>query len=249
MRVLAVVHDELAGPELFGDVIRARGHELVEWQIADASAPDGDFDAVLVLGGRANVGEERANPWLVREYRLLQGWVASGTPLLGVCLGAQTLARAFGARVAPLEEPRAGFYELALTEEGRRDPVLGILPARFEALCANAYAFELPAAAVGLVTGAAGPQGYRIGERAWGVQFHPEARAAQVIAWWRQDEALLRPLALLEAELVAEMKSWQRLGRALCLAFLQAAEHLAAETRPRVEPEEGDDAARRRGRR
>ena len=223
VRVLSVVHGELAGPELFGELIRADGHELLEWRIAEMIAPDGDFDAVLVLGGRMNVGEEAEFPWLLAEYELLRGWVASGTPLLGICLGAQTLAHAFGARVFPLGEPRAGFYPLGLSREGRSDPVLGVLPERFEALCANAYGFELPAGAVGLVAGAAGPQGYRIGERAWGVQFHPEVRAAQVLAWWRTDEALPRPLGQLEAELAAGIEHWQRLGRALCLAFLETA--------------------------
>ena len=71
MRVLSVDHSPLARSELFGDVITAEGHELVQWDIDSAPRPSGDFDAVLVLGGHQNVGEEDEHPWLEDEYDLL----------------------------------------------------------------------------------------------------------------------------------------------------------------------------------
>lgn len=227
MRVLSVVHGRLVRSELFGEVIGEAGHELVEWQISAGGDPPAEVDAVLVLGGHMNVGEEDAHPWLEREYELLRGWVASGTPLLGICLGAQTLAHAFGARVAPARERLAGFLEVSLSDEGRRDPVLGVLPERFDGLFANSYAFELPEGAVELVSHPAGAQGYRIGERAWALQFHPEARQAQVLAWWADSDDLPRPLEVLAGELAAGMNEWHRLGRALCRAFLAVAEPAA----------------------
>lgn len=223
MRVLAVVHGPLVGPELFSEEIEAGGHELVEWEISAGGEPPGACDAVLVLGGHQNVGEERAHPWLEREYGLLRGWVRSRTPLLGICLGAQTLAHAFGSRVALARERQAGFRAAELTAAGRHDSVLGVLPDRFAALFANRYAFELPTEAVALVTTDSGPQGFRIGERAWGLQFHPEARVAQVVSWWRDADDLPRPLATLERELAAGIDEWHRLGRDLCRAFLAAA--------------------------
>ena len=80
------------------------GHELVVWDIRTQGAPPQDFDAVMVFGGDQNVGEEVEHPWLHEEYDALRRWVDGGTPLLGVCLGAQTLAHALGATVAPGRE-------------------------------------------------------------------------------------------------------------------------------------------------
>src|SRR5665213_3869356 len=95
MRVLAVTHGPLVGPELFADVLAEDGHELREWEIAKSGAPPADgYDAVLVFGGKQNVGEERDYPWLHHEYTAIKRWTEDGTPLLGVCLGAQTLAHA-----------------------------------------------------------------------------------------------------------------------------------------------------------
>jgi GMP synthase-like glutamine amidotransferase len=225
MRVLSIDHGLQVRSELFGEVILDEGHELVEWEIGAAPHPGGSFDAVLVLGGHQNVGEESDYPWLEEEYELLRGYVESGTPLFAICLGAQTLAHAFGGGVALLPARQAGFIEVWLTEEGARDPVLGVLPQRFEALVGNFYGFEVPAGGVELASSAVQPQGYRLGERAWAVQFHPEARRSQVLGWFESDgeESLPRPLAELEEELTAKIEGWHRLGRALCTAFLDEA--------------------------
>ncbi len=226
MRVLSVDHGPLVRSEVFGDVIASEGHELVEWEIGAAAQPAGDFDAVLVLGGHQNVGEERDHPWLDDEYELLRGWVADETPLFAICLGAQTLSHAFGGRVAKLPEQQAGFVQVWLTDEGARDPVIGTLPRQFEALVGNGYGFDVPDAGVELAASEAQPQAYRLGERAWAVQFHPEAREGNVMQWFADDEragTLPRPLAELEDELEAKIDGWHRLGRELCLAFLDAA--------------------------
>jgi GMP synthase (glutamine-hydrolysing) len=224
MRVVAVTHGPQVRPELFGEVIASEGHELIEWKITTDARPAGDFDAVLVLGGHQNVGEEAEHPWLETEYDLLRELVADETPLFAICLGAQALAHAFGAKVAKLPAQQAGFVEVWPTDEGSRDPVLGVLPRRFEALVGNSYGFDVPAEGVELVSSEIQPQGYRIGERAWAVQFHPEARRGQVLRWFEEDgESLPAPLAEIERELEAKIDGWHRLGRALCLAFLAEA--------------------------
>ena len=223
LRVLSVNHGPLVRSELFGEVILEAGHELVEWELPTQGLPPDGFDAALVLGGRMNVGEELEHPWLLDEYELLRGWVETGTPLLGICLGAQTLARAFGARVDRAPERQMGFYEAWLTEAGKGDPLFGVLPGRFEALLGNSYAFEVPEDAVELAVSSVQSQGFRVGERAWGVQFHPEARKDQVLAWWEGEDDLPRPLAEVVRELAAKLDGWQQLGRALCTSFLDAA--------------------------
>lgn len=220
MRILAVTHGPEVGPELLGDVVRERGHELIEWDIRTQGRPTFDADAVLVLGGPQNVGEESEQPWLYEEYDALRRWVELGTPLLGVCLGAQTLAHAAGARVGPLESRLAGFYETELTAAGVDDPVLGALPRTFEALNANAYGFDVPPGGVPLARAGTLEQAYRVGDRAWGVQFHPEVRRDQVLRWFGEDGDLTQTL---ERALDDGLARWQELGRRLGRAFLAAA--------------------------
>jgi GMP synthase (glutamine-hydrolysing) len=223
MRIIAVTHGPEVGPEVFADVIGEDGHELVEWDIRSRGAPaSADFDAVIVLGGDQNVGEELEHPWLHEEYGALRRWVDDGMPLLAICLGAQTLAHALGASVRPVGETLAGFYVSELTAAGSDDPVLGVLPQRFESFNANGYWFELPRGAVELATGPV-PQAYRVNGSAWGVQFHPEIRRDQVLRWFEDDETVTRPLDELAAELDGKLPAWQQHGRALCRAFLAAA--------------------------
>jgi GMP synthase-like glutamine amidotransferase len=223
VRVLALTHGPRVRSERFGEIVCEQGHELVEWELPTQGPPPDGFDAVMVFGGRMNVGEEADNPWLDDEYELLRGWVAAELPLLGVCLGGQTLARATGGRVGRAAQWKAGFYEVALTDEGQGDPVLGVLPPRFEALLANAYEFEPPADATRLAASGDQQQAFRVGRRAWGVQFHPEARKDQVMTWWSDGRELPRPLPALSDELDAKLPAWHELGRRVCLAFLAAA--------------------------
>jgi GMP synthase-like glutamine amidotransferase len=223
MRVLAVTHGPDVRPEVFADVIAEDGHDLVEWDIRKLGAPaSSDFDAVIVLGGDQNVGEELEHPWLNEEYDALRRWVEDGTPLLAICLGAQTLAHALGATVRPVGAPLSGFYASELTPAGEDDPVLGVLPRRFESFNANGYWFEIPPGAVELATGPV-PQAYRVNGSAWAVQFHPEVRRDQVLKWFVEDETVTRPLDEIADELDEKLSSWQEHGRAMCRAFLSAA--------------------------
>src|SRR4051812_50178871 len=91
-----------------------------------------------------NVGEETANPWLDEEYELLRGWVAEEKPLLGVCLGGQTLAHATGGRVTRAPRWHAGFYDVELSDEGGGDPGLGGVPPPLQAPLGDALPVEPP---------------------------------------------------------------------------------------------------------
>ncbi len=221
--MLSLIHGRLVRAELFGDVIEENGHELVEWNIRTQGRPPAGFDAAIVFGGDMNVGEEERHPWLHDEYELLRGWVDDGTPLLGVCLGAQTLAHAMGGAVRRAPVQQLGFLPISLTPAGIADPVLGVLPPRFEALVGNSYAFDVPAGGVELASTADASQAFRLGACAWGVQFHPEVRRDQVVEWFRQEPSLPRPLPELTRELDEGIAHWQELGRALCNAFLDTA--------------------------
>ena len=222
MRVLALTHGPSVGPGVFADAVRDGGHELVEWQVQlGGRAPEG-ADAVIVLGGAMHPDEEERHGWLRPELQYLGGLLEHGTPLLGVCLGSQLIARAAGADVFRSTEPEVGWLPVELTEAARADPVATSLPERFDAFQWHHYTHELPAGAVELARSRVCTQAFRLGN-AWGVQFHPEVRAEQVEAWLSEDpEDVTDPHALLEATR-ERIDGWNELGRRLCSAFLAAA--------------------------
>ena len=225
MRVLALVHGENVGPSLFGDVVHELGHELEVWNTTDGSAPrrpPDEYDAVLAFGGRMHPHEVEEYPWLRDEDELLRGLLARGKPLFGVCLGGQMLAHAAGARVAPAPEPEHGWTEVELTPAAAADPVFHALPERFHAFQSHLYAFDVPAGATELARNACCPQAFRVGERAWGIQFHPEVTAAQVDRWLDDRERGLDVDAV-RSETPKRIGAWNALGRTLCNAFLDAA--------------------------
>jgi GMP synthase-like glutamine amidotransferase len=220
MNVLAIVHSPDAGPELFEEVLAEDGHDLLVWDMGTHGTPPDGVDAAIVLGGDQNVGEELRHPLLHEEYGALRRFVERGTPLLGICLGAQTLSHALGGKVSRAPYELGGFYETELTAEGELDPVLGVLPNRFDAFNANAYMFTVPPGGTPLAVGPV-PQAYRVGERAWGVQFHPEIRRDHVLRWF--DDSSPVPRDEVAAQLDEQLDGWQELGRRLLRAFLAAA--------------------------
>src|SRR5581483_2514267 len=138
------------------------------------------------MGGPMGAYEDAAHPWLTGEKRWIAEAVRAGVPYLGVCLGAQLLAAALGARVHPGDAPEVGVLPVRLTTEGRADPVLSVLGGEFPALQWHGDTFDIPAGAVCLGESAAYPhQAMRFGEVAYAVQFHVEV-TDQMFAEWGQ---------------------------------------------------------------
>lgn len=230
MRVLSIVHGPLVRAELFGDVVTADGHALDEWSIGSEPAPPHAlerYDAVMVYGGHMNVDQEQEHPWLLEEDELIRGLVERRVPLFGVCLGGQLLAKAAGAHVGPSPKPERGFVRVTTTDAAADDPVFSTLPREFDAFEAHQYAFDVPKGAVELARSSVCTQAIRVGECAWGVQFHPEVRLEQVEEWLRRDAP--RPEApQILAELRERIGEWQEFGAELCRSFLAAAERTAS---------------------
>lgn len=229
MDLLSIVHGGDARTELFGPVAAGAGHRLDEWTFPSGTAPPRPlerYDAVLVFGGVMHPDQDARHPWLRDETVWLQGLLARRVPTLGICLGVQLLARAAGSWVGPLPEPEIGWREVELSEAGTADPVLGSLPARFEALQWHHYTYGTPAGAVELARSAASTQAFRLGEACWGVQFHPEVTGAQLERWIADKDDVPGDPEALRAETREKIGAWNELGRRLCLAFLAAAERL-----------------------
>ncbi|MEO5576815.1 MAG: type 1 glutamine amidotransferase [Gaiellaceae bacterium] len=219
MQVLALTHGDDVGPGVFEDAVRAAGHELVERNVASGGAPDEGADAIIVLGGAMHPDQDDRHIWLRPELRFLERQLERGTPLLGVCLGSQLIARAAGARVFRADEPEVGWLPVEVTEAGASDAVASALPRRFDAFQWHHYTHELPVDAVELASSRVCTQAFRLGN-AWGVQFHPEVRAQQVASWLADDpDDVADPTALLAATR-ERIEGWNELGRRLCSTFL-----------------------------
>jgi GMP synthase (glutamine-hydrolysing) len=232
--VLAIIHGSNARAGVFGDVVEELGHRLDEWSLAwetPIPKPLDSYGAVLVFGGAMHADQDRRHPWLREENFFLQRLLDIGLPTLGICLGVQLLAKAAHSWVGPLDNAEIGWYDVELSEEGVEDPVLGRLPPRFEAFQWHYYTYGVPAGAQELARSERCTQAFRLGERVWGVQFHPEVTLAQVESWIADPEDPPPDAERLLAETRPRIEQWNALGRELCGAFIEAAERAASAVR------------------
>jgi GMP synthase-like glutamine amidotransferase len=151
------------------------------------------YDGLVVLGGAMGATDDDVAPWLPATRRLLAAGVERRLPTLGICLGAQLLAVATGGRVergaAGLE---VGVVAVRLLPAAADDPLLGGVATTADGGGVAVPQFhqdavtDLPPGAVLLAAGERYPhQAYRLGDRAWGLQYHPEVTPADFAAWLR----------------------------------------------------------------
>ncbi len=232
-RALAIVHQRDAGPGVFGEVLRERRIATDEWLIAEESEPPSPptgYDAVLSFGGAVNTDQEAEHDWLPLEKEVLRDLLEAEMPVLGVCLGAQLVAEAAGAIPRRAAHPEIGWSEIELTHEGREDSVLGALAGNPRGFQWHSYEFPLPPGAVALARSPTCLQAFRLGESAWGIQFHAEVSASDAATWIREydvDPDAIRigidPEAL-GSETRERIDAWNEIGRELCGRFLDQAE-------------------------
>jgi GMP synthase (glutamine-hydrolysing) len=226
-RTLAIVHQADARAGVFADV----AGELVEWLPSAGPPPPFDgFGAAMVFGGAMHVDQESAHPWLRDEKRLLRELLGRGIPTLGVCLGAQLLAEAAGARPRRTARPEIGWHRVEVTAEGAADPVIGPLAPEFEVFEWHSYEAPPPPGGVALAHTPQCLQAFRLGARpVWGVQFHAEVTPAGLEHWldgWEESaDAVasgLDPEAI-RRESRRKIAAQAELGRGLARRFVAAA--------------------------
>jgi GMP synthase-like glutamine amidotransferase len=229
MRVLSLTHGPSVPGGVFEHEAEERGHTLERWSVPDGGTPGpaASYDAVMVFGGSQHPDQDDRFAWLAHEEDFLQEVLAERVPVFGVCLGAQMLARAAGARVGPASEPEVGWHQVELTPAGSADPVLGVLPPRATVLQWHSYAFEIPTGGSELARSRICPQAFRLAQPAWGIQFHAEITLQMLHAWIEEDaHELPMPAPELLAESDERMPASNELGRSLAAAFLDEAAEL-----------------------
>lgn len=138
----------------------------------------------VVMGGPMNVDQTDRYPFLATEVEWLRQAVAAGVPTLGICLGAQLLAKALGARVFPNRVKEVGWYDLEFLPTALEDPLLAGSRGTETVFQWHGDTFDLPPGAVHLARSAAcEQQAFRHGASAYGLQFHLEMTAEMVADW------------------------------------------------------------------
>lgn len=178
-RCLVIQHTEVEGPYAIGSALAAAGVDLELCLVYAGDAVPADpsgFDGVVVMGGPSSAASDVGFGSRRSELALLERAVDTGVPTLGVCLGAQLLALAGGARVYPMPAgAEVGWAPVVFTDPAREDTLLGDLPSEVTVLHWHGDTFDLPSDAERLASNDRTlNQAFRLGGSAWGIQFHAE---------------------------------------------------------------------------
>lgn len=188
MRVAIVENTRITHHGLVGVALHEAAALVDLWKPwADTALPDtDDADALIVFGGEQSARDDHTHPYLPALADLMAAYTAADKPVLGICLGSQLLARAYGATNHLGTAPEFGWVDVSLTEAGCADPVLGTVPATFPIFQWHSDTFTLPEGALHLARSpVAQHQAFRIGRATYGTQFHFEASRSVVRDWTR----------------------------------------------------------------
>ncbi len=186
MNALVIKHIDVEGPGLIQHYLK---QEKLPYRILNlkpsARFPKlEDITHIVLLGGPMNVYEEERYPFLRDEDLFIKEAIQRGKAILGVCLGAQLIAKALGAKVfkAPVKE--IGWYDVSLTKIGSQDPLFSYLPKTFSVFQWHEDTFEIPKSGKLIATSSpVSHQAFRYGEKVYGLQFHLEVTEEMIREW------------------------------------------------------------------
>ena len=192
------------------------------------------FDGLILCGGPMHAGDDAGYPAFPAMLRLIRRFHGSGRPVLGLCLGAQLIARAFGRAIPKWRELELGYGPLRLTAAGRADRLLRGISARPRLMQFHEDTFDLPDAASLLITGECPNQAFRLGDTSYGFQFHMEVTWEDAHAWLRDCRSWIEAHYRLDtdrrlAEVTEEIRTHHAAGAAFTRAVTQRWVDLVAE--------------------
>lgn len=198
MSVLILKNVEGEGPGTIGDFLADRKVPFrVVGMYGEDLPPYEDAGTLVIMGGPMSVNEGHMYPYLAREEELVREFIGKGKQVLGVCLGAQVIAKALGAKVRPGPEKEIGWYDIELRGEGIRDPMMGKLAThpragdfwrKFKVFHWHGETFDIPDGAERLASSVLYEnQAFRYGKAAYAFQFHMEVRKEMIYEWLRNE--------------------------------------------------------------
>lgn len=229
MRVLAIENYGGTGLGQLGDALQqAKANvEYIRPHLADGlPASAREYDALVVLGGGQNALDDTGSPHFPKLLDLIRDFEGADKAVLGICLGSQLIARAFGGQNRIGGHREFGWHDVSVTETAAGDPVFKVLPESFPIFQWHDDSFSLPPDAQLLATGATvSNQAYRVGRAVYATQFHFEADRKLVSQWNETFSELIQKMepgwrARYEAEVSTRGLAADAAGAALARAWI-----------------------------
>ena len=207
MNTLIVKHIDVEGPGLIESCLNQGKipYQILNLEPRVRFPKLEDITHIVLLGGPMNVYEEDRYPFLKDEDLFIKEAIQRGKAILGICLGAQLIAKALGAKVfkAPVKE--IGWYDVSLTKVGLQDPLFSCLPKTFPVFQWHEDTFEIPNGARLIATSSPiSHQAFRYGEKVYGLQFHLEVTEEMIRDWIETYEEGRKAEIMAETEIKIE---------------------------------------------
>ena len=228
-QALAIRHVPFEHLGTLAPLLSAQGFDVTYLEAGvDRLESDNPPDLLVVLGGPIGAYQEAEYPFIADELALIIRQLEAGKPLIGICLGAQLIARALGARVYPGQAKEIGWSPLLPTQQGRGSCLAPLAENDWQVLHWHGDVFDLPAGAVPLASTPITPnQAFALGDTVLALQFHIEAVTSEFEHWLIGHTAELAQAGVDLAELRNDTARWgpglEAAGRQVFEAWLAAA--------------------------
>lgn len=221
-KALILTHIRSEGPGTLVDFFEraGAGHQTVKLYDGDNPPVDvGCYDAIVSMGGPMSVNDEDKYPFLGKEKAFLREAIDNNLPVLGICLGAQMIAKACGASVKKSPEKEIGWKSVSMTDLGKRDTLFQGLPKTLTVFQWHEESFEIPDGGSLLATSGECPnQAFRY-RNAYGLQFHIEVTPEMLLEWmdpFPERSEMIRTFEKIESDFYSQAGT-------ICTNFLRLA--------------------------